>query len=142
MSEKVLVRQNRSFETEFQSIDPHEPESDELMPVHALHELTPYGMFLAGLASCTSIVLHTYAQNHGFDLQEVQLTVSYERVFDEDCENCEGVERYTELINEDIVLKGDLSDADRSKLHRIASYCPIHKMLENGVPIRSELRDA
>jgi putative transposase len=72
MAERLILRQNNRFETEFLSTDPHQQESQEFKSVTHMHELTPYGLFLAGLAGCTSIVLHTYAQNHGLDLQVVQ----------------------------------------------------------------------
>jgi putative redox protein len=139
MTEKIMIRQNSRYELEFFSMDPRDPESGELKPVAGLNELTPYGMLLTGLASCTAIVLQRYAENHGFDLERVELLVTYGRVFDDDCDNCEGVERYRDLIQEELRLEGELSDEQIKKLHQIATYCPIHKMLENGVPIESHL---
>jgi uncharacterized OsmC-like protein len=139
MSERILVRQTSDFTTEFSAADPHGTELAELTPVAGLHQLTPYGMLFAGLASCTAIVLHTYAQNHEIPLEAVELWVSYERVFNEDCQNCEGVERYQDIIHEQILLEGDLSDEQRQKLHHIAGYCPIAKMLEKETPLQSAL---
>jgi uncharacterized OsmC-like protein len=139
MAEKVIIRQNNRFETEFWALDPHHPESDELQPVHHLHALTPYGMLLAGLGSCTAIVLHTYAQHHGLDLREVELVLQYDRVYKEDCEKCEEILRYEEQIQEDIKLTGELGPKQRHKLFLISRQCPIHKMLESGVGVQSQL---
>jgi uncharacterized OsmC-like protein len=120
VTEKVLIRQNNKFEMGFWAVDPEEQESEEFQPVSHIYDLTPYGMLLASLGSCTTIVLHTYAQNHGVDLEEVEVRLQYERVFDEDCENCEEIERYDEQIEEEIVLSGDLGSEEYDRLSHIA----------------------
>jgi putative redox protein len=140
--ERVLVRQNSQFEIGFWASDSEHPESDELQPVVHIHELSPYGMLLASLGACTAIVLHSYAQHHEVDLREVELWLEYRRVFDEDCDNCELIERYEERIEEEIVLDGDLSPEDRTKLLRIAHQCPIYKMLGSGLEVHSQLADS
>ena len=141
MAERVIVRQNSAFETEFLALDPHDPDAHDFHPVEHIHQLTPYGMLLAGLAGCTAIVLHTYAQHHGVDLQEVELHVQYDRVFADDCENCEGIEEYREQIEEQIVLTGDLTPEERRRLLIISRQCPIHKMLSHGIEVNSRLAE-
>jgi putative redox protein len=138
VTEKVVVRQNRQFEIGFWAMDPEDPESEELHQVDHIHQLTPYGMLLASLGSCTAIVLHTYSQHHDVDLQEVELQVSYARVFKEDCDNCEEIERYDERIYEEIQLDGGFSSAERDKLLHIAHQCSIYKMLQSGIQIESK----
>lgn len=138
MSERVRVRQNKNFEIGFWVMDTEDPEQEGFEPVMQIHGLSPYGMLLASLGSCTTIVLHTYAQNHDVSLEEVEIVLEYERNFIEDCENCETIERYEEHIQEEIQFFGDLSEKDLRKLAQIADYCSIHKMLEAGVEIRSE----
>lgn len=139
MAEKVIVRQNRLFETEILAQDPHDPDAEEFEPVAAIHHLTPYGMLLAGLGSCTTIVLHTYAQYHDVPLDEVEITLSYDRTFAEDCENCEEIDKYTEQISEEMHLIGDLTPAEKKKLHVISRHCPIHQMLLHGIEVHSRL---
>lgn len=139
MSEKVIVRQNKRFETEILAQDPHDPDAVSFDPVGAVHQLTPYGMLLSGLGSCTAIVLHTYAQYHDVNLDEVEITLSYDRVFAEDCENCEAIDEYTEQISEEINLIGDLAPAEKKKLHAISRHCPIHQMLLHGIEVHSHL---
>jgi uncharacterized OsmC-like protein len=138
MAEKVMVRQNSRFEIGFWAVDPHDPDSDELEPVQHIPDLTPYGMLLASLGSCTAIVLHTYAQHHDVELREVEIQLEYERVFHEDCENCEEIEKYQEHIREQIRLQGDFSAAEHDKLLHIAHQCSIYKMLRSGIDIDSE----
>ena len=110
-------------------------------PVRELHELTPYGMLLVSLGTCTSIVLHTYSQNHGLGLEEVGLRLRYDRVFREDCENCERVERYEEQFEEEIALTGDLSQGEREKLFHIAHQCSVYKILKEGATVSSQMVD-
>jgi len=141
MAERVIVRQNRMFETEILAADPHVPDSDHLHPVEHVHQLTPYGMLLAGLAACTAIVLHTYARYHDVALDEVELRAQYDRVFAEDCENCEGIEEYKEQIEEEIALTGDLTPQERSRLLVISRQCPIHKMISHGIEVQSHLAE-
>jgi uncharacterized OsmC-like protein len=140
MSEKIMVQMNSRFETKIFAAPDEDGELGEMAPVEGRTDVTPYGMLLAGLASCTGIVVQTFAQNRGLALEEVELQVVYERDFQEDCLNCETINEYPEIILEEITFRGALSEADRARLYQVSKQCPIHKMLEKGVPIRSEER--
>ena len=142
MGERVIVRQDREFVTTVLAADPHKPESDELNEVHHIHQLTPYGMMMASLGSCTGIVLHTYAQHHGIDLQEVSFDLRYDRIFAEDCADCEDIDTYEEHVDKAIALRGDLSDRDRDRLYAVSHHCPIHKILTDGMEVDSHLAEA
>jgi putative redox protein len=139
MSERVVVRQNSALETVILAADPHDPEAQDLLPAHDLRILTPYGMLLAGLGACTAIVLHTYAQHHGVDLHEVEIHLAYDRVFADDCEDCEGIDEYRETIDMEIGLEGRLAPDLRHRLLIISRHCPIKKMLVQGIEVNSRL---
>jgi putative redox protein len=139
MGESVTVRQNNQFETEVLARDPYNPDDQEFYPVGDFYQLTPYGMLLAGLGSCTAIVMHTYAQYHAVPLSEAELRLEYDRVFADDCKECEGIEEYKEQITMDIAVFGELTSADRHKLFVISKHCPIHKMLAHGIEVQSRL---
>ena len=141
MTEYVIIRQNNRFEIEFKAQDPHDPESGEISQVTHIHELTPYTMLLSSLGACTTIVLHTYAQNHQVGLQEVEIRLRYKRVFQEDCENCEEINRYEEKIDQELILMGDLSESERQKLYQISKHCSVHKLLEDGIEMTTKLID-
>ena len=149
MAEVVIVRQNNRFEIQMEAIverghgHHHAGEREpEFQSVSDIRYLTPYGMLLAGLGSCTTVVLHTYAQHHGVELQEAEARVSYDRVFAEDCQDCEGIDEFHERIDVAVGLVGDLTPAERERLHIIAHHCSIHKMLEQGIEVRTvELGD-
>jgi len=140
MAEIVVIRQNSKFETEFLGADTEAEETAgrELHPVHAIHDLSPYGLLLASLGACTAILLHSYAQNHQVALTDVELRLTYGRVFATDCKECEEKDKYEEGITAEVGLVGDLPAAERDKLFLIAKHCPVHKILHNG--IRTEFR--
>jgi uncharacterized OsmC-like protein len=139
MSEKVILKQNSQFETGFWAVDPNKPDSEDFEPVEGLHELTPYGMLLASLADCTAQVVHAFAHNHGIPLKEVEILEVYRRNYQEDCDNCDDIDRYEEHIEEQIAFHGGLDADTREKLFKIAHQCPIMKMLDSGIEIRSKL---
>lgn len=141
MAERIIFRQNRKFEVEFLSSDPHNAEDLTVSAVQGLHEVTPYGMMLFSLASCTAQVVMSYANHHNMPVEEVELDLTYRRIFEEDCENCQEIDRYDELIKESIAFKGELPAQERQKLYRIAHQCPIHKMFEEGIEVSSTLNE-
>lgn len=139
MSEKVIVRQTQDYQIEFQAVHPDQPDPGDFQSVHALHEITPYGMMLVSLATCTGQVVLSYANHHGLNLQEVELRVEYDRIYKDDCDNCQQIEQYVEIISEEIRFTGDLSQEERKKLFRIAHQCPIKKIFQDGIKIEAEL---
>jgi putative redox protein len=139
LGERVIVRQNSHYEIEILATDPEDPDSDDYFVVDHVHHLTPYGMLLAGVGACTTVVLHTYAEYHHVALREAELRLIYDRTFRQDCKQCEHIEDYTEYIEYQMVLRGDLSASERKRLLAVSRQCPIHKMLHRGVEIRSTL---
>ena len=77
-SERVVVTQDKSFRTEFN------------------------GMLLASVSACTAIVVNSYARNHDIPLKGVTVDASYDRVFRDDCEDCDGSNAYEEIIRESV----------------------------------------
>lgn len=141
MGERVVVRQDRNFITQVLAVDPHEPESEELQQVNHIHQLTPYGMLMTSLGSCTAIVLHTYAQHHDIGLEQVEIDLEYSRVFAEDCADCEEIDEYKERIRQEVSVRGDLADRDRDRLRAISRHCSIHKILAHGLDVDSHLAE-
>jgi len=139
MAERVIVKQDRQFRTQFLAADPEDIHSNVFETIEDIHQLTPYGMLLSSLASCTALVINTFAQNHDIGLKEVEMHMAYQRVFREDCEDCDEEKEYNEEISERILLEGDLSAAEREKLFHIAHFCPVYKMMEEGITITSSL---
>ncbi|MGD2156181.1 MAG: OsmC family protein [Anaerolineales bacterium] len=139
MTEKIIVRVNANFETEFLVLDGEKGDDGEYHRVGRIHALSPYEMMLASLGACTAMVVHTYAQNNDVDLKTIELWLSYDRTFNDDCSDCENIDRYKESIEESISFGGNLSLEERKTLFRVAHHCPIHKMFEDGIKIHSHV---
>lgn len=138
MSERVVVYQDRSFRTDFKAADPNEEDSNEVEKVIHLHELTPYGMLLASVGSCTAIVVNSYARHHDIPLKGVSVDARYDRVFAEDCDDCDEGNEYEEIIRESVKFEGDLDDKQRKRLHQVAKACSVRRLLENGIRVETE----
>jgi putative redox protein len=138
MAERVYVRQNSQLEIEFRAADPHDENGEKMHSVAHLHELTPYGLMLASLGSCTSVILHSCAKNHGLDLDEVEIELAYQRMFEEDCQDCDEIDQYEEQVEEALQLHGDLSEEERDRLFQVSRQCAIYKIMEQGMRIETE----
>ncbi len=93
---------------------------------------SPYDLLLMALGACTSMTLRMYANHKGLSLDDVEVRLSQERNYAQDCADCEqqdvGVTRIVRRLN----LHGDLSAAERARLLEIADRCPVHRTLEAG----------
>jgi uncharacterized OsmC-like protein len=138
MAERVVVYQDKSFRTDFRAADPHDEDSSEVENVMHLHNLTPYGMLLASLGACTAIVVNSYARNHGIPLRGITVDAAYDRVFADDCEDCDADTDYEEIIREHTHFEGDLDEAQLKRLHQVVKACSVRRLLENGIRVVSE----
>ncbi len=138
MLERVVVYQDRSFRTEYKAADPNEEASEEVENIVHLHELTPYGMLLASVGSCTAIVVNSYARNHNIPLKGVTVDARYDRVFAEDCDDCAENNDYEEIIRESVDFEGDLDQNQLKRLHQVAKACSVKRLLESGIRVKTE----
>jgi uncharacterized OsmC-like protein len=133
MSEKVIVRQNDKFEIEFKAVLDPEAEDGEVEPVAHLHALTPYGMLLASLGSCTTILLQSYARHHEITLPWVEIEAVYQHPSEE------GAEGDQERIMKTLRLPEDVGGEMRERLHKISHRCSIQALLHQGIEVISRL---
>lgn len=97
----------------------------------------PYELLLSGLGACTSMTIRMYANRKKIALTDVDVTLRHRREHQQDCVDCEDSHKALDVIEREIRLSGDLSDAERERLMQIADRCPVHRSLENTVLIRS-----
>jgi putative redox protein len=101
---------------------------------------TPYGYLLASLGSCTSMTLRMYADHKKWDLQEVRVHLSHQKIHQEDSQDTDKKSSKIDLIEKEIELYGSLSDEQKSRLLEIADRCPVHRTLKsNEIRISSRL---
>jgi putative redox protein len=99
--------------------------------------MSPYGFVAAGLGACTAMTIRMYARRKGWPLDHVSVDVSHSKVHAQDAET--GSSNRIDEFNRAIRLTGDLDDAQRTRLMEIADKCPVHRTLEHGARVLSEL---
>lgn len=98
--------------------------------------LTPYQFLAAGLGACTSMTIRMYARRKKWPLDHVAVDVTHNRVHAQDA----GVEiGPLDQFTRAITLTGALDDTQRARLLEIADKCPVHRSLEAGATIKTEL---
>lgn len=101
---------------------------------------SPYELLSAGLAACTSMTIQMYARRKKWPLKNVETHVNHKKTHAEDCENCERNTAKIDVFEREIVLQGNLDEAQQQKILEIADKCPVHRTLSNKVEITTHLR--
>jgi putative redox protein len=113
----------------------HEIIADEPLPIGQDNGPTPYDFLLMALGSCVAMTLRMYADRKEWDLKEVQVVLSQNRVHAKDCGDCESKEGFVHTIEKEIKLIGNLDEAQRARLIEISDRCPVNKTLLNEIKI-------
>ena len=90
---------------------------------------SPAELLASSLAACTSATLRIYADNKGWDLEEVKLEIDLVR---DDEANKTVIQRKIELF-------GNLDEKQRERLLKVANACPVHRILTNPIEINTEI---
>ncbi|MFW2545025.1 alpha/beta fold hydrolase [Primorskyibacter sp. 2E107] len=99
--------------------------------------MSPYGFLAAGLGACTSMTIRMYARRKGWPLRHVSVDVTHDKLHAQDAGT--GASSRIDSFTRRITLEGNLSPKQRARLMEIADACPVHKTLETGANIRTEL---
>jgi len=101
--------------------------------------MSPYGFLAAGLGACTSMTIRMYARRKGWPLAGVSVDITHDKVHAQDTETnvSPRIDRFTRAIR----LRGALDAAQRAKLLEIADKCPVHRTLEAGATVVTQLVD-
>lgn len=117
---------NIPFRTEIRTED-HVIYADEPLELGGEHTaVNPFELLIASLASCTLITLRMYANRKEWAIKEIKVVLAYDEV-------SKDVNRVIELVEAtDAVNKG--------RMLLIANKCPIHKLLDPVLNIKTEVR--
>ncbi len=105
---------------------------------------SPYDYLAAALGTCTSMTMRMYADFKKFDVGKISVAVSHKKIHAKDCQECTDEERAgggkIDVFERKIEVEG-LDDPELSeKLLKIADKCPVHKTLENGAKVETNIK--
>lgn len=92
----------------------------------------PHDLLDSSLAACTALTLELYIRRKELAVTDLQVLVDH--VEDK---NADGTVRYQ--LQRQIIVKGDLAEADRQRLLEVANKCPLHKLLTGQISIQSTI---
>ena len=101
----------------------------------------PYTLLLSALGGCVSMTVTLYARRKGWPLQRVTVRLRQQRIHADDCAECEeSTEGFVHRIERSVIVEGDLTEEQRTRLQEIAHKCPIHKTLTSKI-IVAEIKE-
>ncbi|HSJ64267.1 MAG TPA: alpha/beta fold hydrolase [Gemmatimonadaceae bacterium] len=103
---------------------------------------TPYDLLAAALGACTSMTLQMYARRKQWPLDEAIVRLRHSKIHALDERNCESGAAKMDRLDRTVELVGDLTADQRARLLEIANKCPVHRTLEAGVVVETELEGA
>jgi putative redox protein len=89
---------------------------------------SPSELLASSLAACTCITVRMYADRKEWNLEEVLVDVTLEKI--------DGKSKFTRTLE----FKGNLDETQRTRLMAIANKCPIHQTLTNPIEIETKLK--
>ncbi len=100
---------------------------------------TPYDLLVSALGACTAMTIRMYANHKGIDLHEVKVHLNREKRHAADAESLDEKSK-VEIIDLELELSGNLTDAQRARIAEIAGRCPVHKTLTQGLAVNTILK--
>jgi len=89
----------------------------------------PYDLLLGALGSCMIMTLLLYARRKKWALERVEVDIQHDRVYADDTVRVEEKGGLVERFQIDLVLHGDLDDAQIERLSDISMRRPVRKTL-------------
>jgi putative redox protein len=97
----------------------------------------PYELLLSSLAACICITIAMYCRHKSLPLKSIRASFEFSNIHADDCEHCDDdVTGFIDHITSDVHISGDFDEKQQKRLAQIATRCPVHKTLANGVVFR------
>jgi putative redox protein len=100
----------------------------------------PYDLLLGALGSCMTMTLLMYARRKEWPLEKVEVDIQHDRIHADDAANVESSGGMVEHFKIDLVLHGDLDEAQLDRLTDISTRCPVRKTLAGTHVFRETAR--
>lgn len=101
----------------------------------------PYTLLLAALGSCISMTVTLYARRKKWPVERVTVRLRQQRIHAKDCAECMSeTDGYVHRIERAVVVEGNLTDEQLTRLQEIAHKCPVHKTLTSEIVV-AEMKD-
>lgn len=94
----------------------------------------PHDLLDSALAACTALTLELYIRRRQLPVTDLKVRIEHTESRGED-----GRVHYQ--LERTVGIEGDIGDADRAKLLEIANKCPIHRILEGNIEVRTALAE-
>lgn len=92
----------------------------------------PFTLLLSSLASCTLVTMKMYIDRKGWTIDNIEVDTNMHQVKD-------GTTIIT-TINRDIRFLSEVSEEQKKRLLQIADACPVSKILENQIDIKTFIK--
>lgn len=100
---------------------------------------SPYQLLNSALGACTAMTIQMYARRKGWHIDEVKVHLTYDRDYEEDCDQCDDPKAKIDHYYREIELVGDLTEEQRQRCLVIANKCPVHKTLSTTGIVKTSL---
>ncbi|HMS33786.1 MAG TPA: OsmC family protein [Ignavibacteria bacterium] len=135
----VFIRNTQGYKIEIKCRE-HSLTADESMENGGTDTgPNPYELLLSSLGSCKAMTMRMYAHRKNIPLRNIIIRLSHNKIYAEDCENCETKVGKIDSIDVEIKLIGELTPEQRQSLLNISEKCPVHRTMMSEVKINSEL---
>jgi putative redox protein len=120
----------RKYRTEITSKSGNIVISDEPQEIGGKNlGFSPFELLAASLASCTLITLRMYIDRKAWDVSDLSIWVDFEKNED----------HAVSLFTTKIQISGNVDDAQKQRILKIAHSCPVHKTLINTIQIETSI---
>lgn len=99
---------------------------------------TPEDMLMSALGSCMAQTAKLYANRKGWQIDRIEVQLSYERFSAGDYAAYEGDANFVHEITEAITIEGPLDDAQKARIKEIMGKCPVRRFISNPVFFKEE----
>ncbi len=99
----------------------------------------PYDVLLMSLGSCTAITLKMYADRKEWAVEDIYVELRHYKDHATDCEDCDDKSAKIDMIEKDIIVKGDLSEEQLDRLLEISHKCPVNRTLKGDIEMKATI---